>query len=133
MREIRNFVALLSLLLVVMGCGGSGTLTPSPFAGQWAGTWDQPTLDLDGTANLAIANDGSVAGTVRINQLAVTGTLGGRISNAGQVSGTVQYPGELPMGLSGTMTINQQGQLVGDLIQRIAGSDHAVSFNLTRQ
>lgn len=136
MREIRNFVALLSLLLVVLGCGGSGTLTHSPFEGQWAGTWESASLGEDGTVDMTIASNGAMTGAVR-DQFGDTASLSGRVNNAGQVSGTVQYPGMQAVSLSGTLTFNQQGRLVGTfrLTARVDGTNytHDASFNLTRQ
>jgi len=136
MKRISVIMALLSLLFVVMGCGGGGgsdNSTPSPFAGRWRGNWNSAALSQNGTADVTIATNGALTGTIHNNQSGSNGTVSGSISNSGQVSGTAQYPGQQATSISGTMTINGQGHLVGNLVQRINNTNYDVSFDLTKQ
>jgi len=135
MKRISVILALLSLIFVVFGCGGGGSdnSTPSPFAGRWLGNWNSAALSQNGTADVTIATNGALTGTIHNNQSGSNGTESGSISNAGQVSGTAQYPGQQATSISGTMTINGQGHLVGNLVQRINNTNYDVSSDLVKQ
>ena len=122
--------------VALTGCGGStdsdSNGTPSPFAGNWTGTWNSVSLGQNGTATVNISENGDVAGTTNNTTLGITGTLDGTISEDGTVTGTVQYPGSSATNANGTWSINGAGHIVGNLNQTVGGTSHPISFDMTR-
>lgn len=131
---MKKRIALLFLVCFAFGCGGGGgSSTPSPFQGTWIGTWDSPSAGANGTANITIALNGQVTGTVHDNVANADGTVTGSISNSGNVNAQVQYPPNPSNQLTGALSIAQNGHLTGNLIQHVGQSDFGVSFDLTPQ
>lgn len=133
----RSLCFLLLVPVFIVGCGGGGggavAVTPSTFAGSWAGTWTSASLGQNGTSTITVASDGTVAGTVHNNTSNSNGTIAGSIDNSGNVTGSAQYPGQAATSLSGTLTLNGQGHLAGNLIQNVGGTNHGITYDLIKQ
>lgn len=131
------FLLLCATSFLLVGCGGGGgggsEVSNSPFAGQWRGTWASPSTDDAGTATITVATNGAMTGTMHNNRTGNDGTMNATAKNSGSVSGKAQYPGSDPIGLSGTVTINGSGHLIGNLTQSISGANYPLSFDLQPQ
>jgi hypothetical protein len=125
---MRKYLVALALTVLV-GCGGGGSSTPNPFAGQFIGTWTAPSIPDTGTANVTVASNGSVAGTSHDNGANADGSIVGTINANGNFNGTVTYPGFQPSPMSGTLAINGQNHLVGTVIV----NSTATNFDLVKQ
>ena len=113
------FTSLISLsmvfLFLVAGCGGSGSGNnsgPSPFAGNWGGTWSDPVNNQSGTLTVTIATNGQATGSI-YNSTLGNGALSGMVSNSGSANYSYAYPGATYTA-SCTLSINGSGHLVGN-------------------
>ena len=129
---MRNLLILVATLGVV-GCGGSGAHSTSPFIGTYAGTWVAPSLNDNGTAILTIASDGSLTGTLHDDVSLSDATVSGTLSSSGVTHATVVYAGPATSTLTGTVALGSQGQLSGNLIQTEGGNSVGVTFALVKQ
>lgn len=129
MRPMRRAYLCL-LALTIISCGGGGGGAASPFAGNFIGTWDAPGIPDNGTANVTVATNGTLNGSVHDNGTNANGVVSGTIANNGTVNGAVQYPGQQPSSLVGTLTLNVQNHLVGTLTQ---DGTWAINFDLVKQ
>jgi hypothetical protein len=119
---LRKLCISLIVVACAVGCGGGGgggSSTPSPFAGQWAGTYTSPGND--GTLGLTVGNNGSFTGNVHDNGADADGTFNGSVNNNGGINATVHYSGSPDTTVSGTVTINGSGHMVGNLTQNFGG------------
>lgn len=89
-----RWIAALGLAgLLTAGCG-TGTHTanlPSPFVGEWAGTWSDTGRSDSGAMNFTVAADGTVVGDLEFLSVADTGDLTGTVGFDGRVSGAGDF------------------------------------------
>lgn len=107
---------LLTLALVVSGCGSSlsSRILPSPFAGQWVGTWTNSSAGENGTMGITIGTGGDLTGTIENETLQASGIVSGKVQPNGEANMSLMYPGKL-YAASGTVAKNSSGDLVGTL------------------
>jgi hypothetical protein len=107
-------VSILLLALLLIGCGGGGSSTPSPFAGNWSGGFSTSNAE-NGNLNGTVGTDGRFTGAIDDLTTGANGTVTGSISNAGQANFTVSYPGQQSFTGTGTLTETAAGHLTGTL------------------
>jgi hypothetical protein len=130
---MRKLILLAAMAAVVVGCGGNGENPPAyPFTGTWAGTWESAELDQGGDATATISPNGTVTGIISNDVLGADAELEGTISATGQVVGTATYPDMEPMPLTGTVHINGQGHLVGELDQQFGEGTVGIALDVER-
>jgi len=131
MRRFAVILALVTLIPILYGCGGSAS-NPSPFAGHWAGTWSDAGNSQSGELQGNIAFNGAIAGTISNDTLVLNGTFSGSISRDGVLQITIVYA--VPTyTAAGTFSIAENGHLVGP----VSIFDHGLqigtsSFDLAR-
>lgn len=131
---MRKLLILIAAAAAVVGCGGNGSNPPAfPYSGTWVGTWESPDLEQDGAATFNIAANGEVTGTIVNDAIEMEGDVDGTISNNGVVSGTVTYPDLPPMTITGAVSFNEAGHLVGTLDQNVGEGTVDVVIDVARQ
>ncbi len=131
-RTLAISILVLSIATALTGCGGStsdGPGAPSPYRGNWSGTWASSGFGGSGTANVNISESGVITGTTTHTASGSVGDVNGTISDDGTVEGTVQYPGQELLEANGTWTINGAGHIVGEL-GRSDGTGNRIAFDL---
>lgn len=119
--------------MFIVGCGGSPNNLFNPFEGSYSGAWTSQELSQSGATQVTIARDGVVTGTVTETSSGSVAVLEGNITSSGVISCTVQYPGQAASTLFGTLQADVDGNLSGDLIQNINGTDYVVSYTYQKQ
>jgi hypothetical protein len=106
---------LLIFTLLLPGCGSDSSTpaTPSPFAGQFEGTFTDPVNNQNGTMAIKIANTGMFSGTITNLTENKTAPVSGQITSNG--GSTFAYSYGAGQGYTGTSTLTKQanGHLTG--------------------
>jgi len=126
---MRIFCRLFTLCLFLSTCTGcgpgsmGGLIPSSPFAGSWIGTssFSSGINSQQINVGIVIGSDGKASFALHNLTLKVDGTGTGTVANSGDISGDVYYPGEKTL-LSGTVSINSSGHLVGVIRQYTTGN-----------
>ncbi len=95
--------------LILAGCGGGGGGSSSPWMGRWTGTWGDIDNGDSGTADITIASDGDMTGTVVNDTQSKTATITGHISTNGAATYTWSYPSETYTGAGTGLWFPTQG------------------------
>ncbi len=139
---MRKFLAMgvLACLGALMGCGGSGSSIPSPFVGDWVGTWSVGApvflgraITHGGTVTLTIDEDGEFSGTI-VDEVEVppaTGTIEGRVNANGTVTTATYYSEEDQYSGTGVWELNEEGDIVGTVTDSESGN--VVTYTLSPQ
>jgi hypothetical protein len=138
-RSLSALCILLSVAGLLVGCGGSNDnnspSTPSPYAGQWKGTWVDSISGQAGTLDITVAGQGNVTGSVvNTNIDDKPGAVSGLMGDNGSISCYYDYRWDSFAAL-GALSINTSGHLVGnvteyDIYHVVARQD---SVDLTKQ
>ncbi|MBV6459511.1 MAG: hypothetical protein HONBIEJF_02659 [Fimbriimonadaceae bacterium] len=132
---MRMKFALIPIALVVAiaaGCGGGGGTAVAgnnSYAGSYSGNYAVQALGGSGTMSLTISAAGAISGT-NVDNNSGNGTITGTISDTGTVNAQVVYQTRTDM-LSGTLTKNNQGQIVGNLTVVVNGQNATLSVTLS--
>lgn len=75
--------------MLTAGCstGGHTANLPSPFVGEWVGTWTDTGRPDSGAMTFTVAADGTVSGGLEFLSVADTGDLTGTVNFAGRLAG----------------------------------------------
>lgn len=136
----RILSTLLIATVIAAGCGGGsagggGAIVDSPFKGTWTGTWASPSTGDGGPADIAVSPSGVITGTVHNSRVGRDADLTGTVSNAGAFAGKVKYVGIIApeIALSGTISMNAIGQLIGEYQQSVNGDVFPGTLKLKRK
>jgi len=134
MNRFSKAILLLLTIVALVGCGGGGTSTPNPFAGDYSGVWWASGYPNEGDCEITIGTDGLLSGNVTDNYSeSYDGTIRGRVSTNGRFDVQIQYPGYPTSYVSGTFSFSQTGALVGNGSQRYSnGTIVPINFELER-
>jgi hypothetical protein len=133
MKRLVTLSAILSIGLALIGCGGSstdsnsGTTTNSPFAGSYTGSVDPSSGNLISVSSFTIANDGTITGS-GVDASGATGTLSGKITDAGAITVTTTPSTGSPSTVTGAVTLNIAGHLVGTVTNTVDSSTSFVTL-----
>lgn len=119
-----------TFLLVLSGCGGAGARAGtgiSPFIGHWVGA--SPGGN---TIDVVIQETGHFAGTCHDSFLNLDGTLEGIVSDDGLVFALVRYPGLSDATVNGTVHKEAPGHLIGEGALTRDGVTTSGTIELTR-
>ncbi|MFI5385075.1 MAG: hypothetical protein ACHQ50_03050 [Fimbriimonadales bacterium] len=111
---MKYIVVLLVLGFLLAGCGGGGLLNPF-FGNYGAEPWTQTSPSDSGTITLNVSAIGTVSGSLFDTGASMNYTVSGLIDNNGGFSATITPTAGSPSTLSGTLSLNGSGQLVGNL------------------
>lgn len=134
-KVLYSAAALLGCAIILGGCGGSigSTILPSPFVGQWNGSWTDASNAQEGEVSLTIAKNGDLAGTTSNTTLATQGSVSGSVHSTGEISATLTYP-DMTQSADGVIVKNSSGHLVGTLQTSVNGSPHGtLSIDLVKE
>lgn len=122
---------LLSLFVLVAGCGGSGGgSTVSPFIGSYSGTYYRPVDGNTGSVSMSVTGSGSLSGSVYDSIEDVNGSLSGKLNKAGLFKGSVKFP-SLSSSFEGYVSLNGN-HLIGTVTQTVQGQNYSVVFDLIK-
>ncbi len=111
MNKISLFLLLVASIFGLSSCGGSGTTTPSPFQGNFSGSWISTGPDV-GTASISVLANGTFSGSELDTTISLHGTVTGHLSNNGTFTGTVVPDGGASVHASGVFSISQDGMTI---------------------
>jgi hypothetical protein len=113
-------LCLAATLPLLSSCGGNQEsddtqITDPAFVGRWRGPWQSSGSSgtQTGTVDLTIAETGKMAGTVHNASSSVDGEMSGTVDGAGSMNATYTHAGNPPVTVAGTLTLQQNGHLVG--------------------
>jgi len=131
-RNVWNRMALGALLVASVGCGGKGESADAnnAFVGLWNGAWDSNGLEQTGTLDLAVYFDGSVVGTMTIDQLALTGNVVGQINKAGDLEAIAGFGSIGNYVLKGGVAKTQTNSIASSGNIRFLTKDYGFDFDL---
>lgn len=133
MRKLQLAFFVVAASLGLASCAGSGVAgPPSPFIGEFAGTWAVSGGDT-GTADLTIVASGHLTGTITDTTLSVTGSITGHIHADGSITTTTTLPAHAPIGATGTWALSNGNQTLSGSLTTTGNNPHTGDYNLTRQ
>jgi hypothetical protein len=122
-----------AVLIVVSGCGGNGPDPFNPFAGSYGGTWEVASSGATGTMTLVVRNDGQGTGALTDSTRGFTdGTIEVKILEDGTISGVTRYPTEQAIVVTGTVSHDYKGGIVGEVKRHTGGIGEQMSIKLNR-
>lgn len=101
-RSLALNLALACLALSVIGCGGGKGTVVNAFSGQYTGTWKNASQN--GTAVIAIDDNGKISGQLHNTTLSADGSISGTIDNQGNATGMFVY-GATSVNYTGVLTL----------------------------
>ncbi|MBS1707931.1 MAG: hypothetical protein JSS65_04330 [Armatimonadetes bacterium] len=112
------------------GCGGSsgGPSANSPFAGHWVGNYTSD-ISQTGTANLTVANDGSVTGTGHNTTANFNFDVAGSVQDNGHLTG--DFSGGMTAQIDGNVAVDNNGHLSGTVHQMNGSATVTLQIDLT--
>ncbi|MBV6458117.1 MAG: hypothetical protein HONBIEJF_01240 [Fimbriimonadaceae bacterium] len=131
-RRLWNRLALGAVIVGAIGCGGTGEGADAnnAFVGLWNGSWDSNGLQQTGTLDLAVYFDGSVVGTMSIDQLALTGNVVGKITKAGDLEAIAGFGSIGNYVLKGGVALTQTNTMASSGNIRFLSKDYGFDFDL---
>lgn len=131
-RNLWKRLALGVVIVGVVGCGGTGETADAnnAFVGLWNGAWDSNGLQQTGTLDLAVYFDGSVVGTMSIDQLALTGNVVGKINKSGDLEAIAGFGSIGNYVLKGGVTKTPTNTMASSGNIRFLSKDYGFDFDL---
>jgi hypothetical protein len=121
------------MMIVASGCGGNGTDPFSPYMGSYAGTWKSDSVGESGTMTLVVQADGQTTGTMtNETQSLADGAVAAQILEDGTISGTSQFPTYRALLITGTVSHDSRGGIVGQVTLHTGGIGQPMTFKLNR-
>lgn len=137
MSSRKLLVKTIALMTVVgmVGCAGTGdsVSTPNAFVGIWQGPWDSNGLQQTGRLDFTVYFDGSVVGTMTIEQLSLSGSVVGRINKAGQLEAIAGFGAIGNYFLKGGVAITGDNTLASSGNIRFQNKDYGFDFDLPQK
>ena len=118
---------------IPLKCSSTSVIIPTRFAGHFVGAWTASLGGDTGTADIVVAPDASLAGTIHDDKAGSNQAIRGTISSAGSFSAiaTVNYAPKYS--LSGSMSLLSSAHLTGTLTETKGTTSRSLAFDLARQ
>jgi hypothetical protein len=122
------------MVVAAVGCGGgeNPAVPTNPFVGGWTGTWVAPDMEQGGSTSVFVGQSGAVTGILHNVVLEEDADLEGHITANGDVTGAVTYPDGESYDVTGDVTIDEEGHLVGVLHQAVGNTTIDIEVDLAR-
>lgn len=104
MKKLGLFVVLVAAIFTLISCAGANNDAPSPFQGNFTGTWISNATD-SGTASINITAEGTFSGDETDTTINLHGVVSGHINSNGTFVGTIHPDGGGSTGASGVFQL----------------------------
>lgn len=124
----RYAIAVATLAVLVIGCGGAGDTgrLPSLYQGSWSGNWNSSDAADGGPIEFTVTADGSFSGTIETKSAA--GTVAGHIDKTGKLTGISSFTGGSNMIMGGQVTMSS-GRISSNFNYVVSGIQYGGSFD----
>lgn len=104
MKKLGLFAVLVAAVFTLISCAGANNDAPSPFQGNFTGTWISDATD-SGTASVNVTSEGTFSGEEMDTTINLHGIISGHIDSDGTVTGAIHPDGGSSEGASGVFQL----------------------------